>query len=101
MHAHNPPQLRERLMAVKSQAEATTPDPFSALKAIPEGEDRLLTMKQLQAVIPLSHTSIYNYCGRNGFPQFVKVGGRTFWSARAVGAYIGKLVEQAGSDAVK
>ncbi len=101
MQSHNAPQLRDRLMEVKSQAEATTSDPSSALKAIPEGEDRLLTMKQLQAIIPMSHTSIYTYSGCNGFPQFVKVGGRTFWSARAVGAYIGKLVEQAGSDAVK
>jgi predicted DNA-binding transcriptional regulator AlpA len=101
MQGHNAPQLRDRLLAVKSQAAATAPDPFAALKSISEGEDRLLTMKQLQAIIPMSHTSIYTYSGRNGFPPFVKVGGRTFWSARAVGAYIERLVERAGADAVK
>lgn len=54
--------------------------------------DRLIRLPEVENIIGLKRTQIYEMVKTGSFPAPVKIGGASRWSLRAVSAWMNKLV---------
>ena len=54
------------------------------IEDVEEGQDRLLTRKQVLALVPISYPTIWKLMCQGKFPRPRKVGSRSLWSEREI-----------------
>lgn len=51
-------------------------------------QERLLNLKEVQRLVPLSKVSIYKLISENSFPKQVKIGRSSYWPESEIGEFV-------------